>query len=162
MTMVAGAGLSMLGGVVAQILRNSQESRAWKRNVLVERMSHVRQFMAACLEFADLVCVPYQLEAGSTWSESDWRWWAQTMGDLGDRMQVLPAGGSSVVMYVDDGVLMTVLSKMAKLTATIWVWSRFPGRGMEIPSEVVERRDELRSLASEGQARIDRLVKKAR
>jgi hypothetical protein len=57
---------------------------------------------------------------------------------------------------------MTVLGKMAKVTATIWVWSRFPGRGMAIPSEVVDRRDELKEMASEGRARIDQLVKKAR
>jgi hypothetical protein len=160
--MVAGAGLSVLGGVVAQVLRNSQESRTWRRSVLAERMSHVSQFMSACLDFADLVCTPYQLGAEGTWGETDWQWWGRTMGELGERLQGLPAGGSSIVMYVDDHELMTVLGKMAKVTATIWVWSRFPGRGMAIPSEVVDRRDELKEMASEGRARIDQLVKKAR
>ena len=159
--MVAGAALSILGGVVAQLLSNAQESRTWKRDLHAERVSHVRQIIAGCLDFADLVSLPYQLEADTMWDEKEWRWWAQTISDLAHRFQIFPAGGSSIVMYVDDDKLMDLLREMAKLTVTIWIWSGFPARGLQIPGAVVDRRDDLRNLASDARARIDYLVKRA-
>ena len=158
---VVGGGATVLAAVLAVRHESSRERAERRRERRETRLDEVRKFMAACLDFADLVCTPYQLEAESTWGDSDWQWWAQTMGELEERFQGLPAGGSSIVVYLDDEEVMTVLRKMARLTARIWVWSRFPGRGLAIPSEVVQRRDELRQLASEAQARIEELVEKS-
>ena len=159
LAVVVGGSITLLGTLLANYLRYRAEKRDRKRERLSERMSEVRRFVMACLDFADTICLPLQL-MGEKWGEAEYDEWKEMVSDQAQLWARLPAGGSSVVVFVEDDQLMELLREIARLTARFYVYYRWLVAGRSVPDKAVSERDQLRDFAEEARSRMDELVDK--
>ena len=147
----------MLGTLLANYLRYRAEKRDRKRERLTERMSEVRRFVMACLDFADTICLPLQL-MGEKWGQAEYEGWKDMVSDQAQLWRRLPAGGCSVLIFVEDDQLMGLLTDIARLTARFYVYYRWLAAGRSVPDKAVSERDELRGIAAKARSRMDEMV----
>jgi len=159
LAIVIGGSITLLGTLLANYLRYRAEKRDRKRERLSERMSEVRRFVMACADFADTICLPLQL-MGEKWGEAEYEEWKEMVSDQAQSWRRLPAGGSSVVIFVEDDQLMGLLRDIARFTARFYVYYRWLVAGRWVPDKAVSERDELRSIAAKARSRMDELVDK--
>jgi len=152
-----GGAMALIGTVLAHRLAYRRERDEWGRERRRERLDPVRLFVMACLDFADSICLPLQLE-GERWSEAEYEDWKEIVADQAEGWRHLPSGGSSVVLFVDDDELMKLLRSIARLTARFYVYYRWLVSGRSVPHRAVKERERLRDLAAEARARMDALV----
>jgi hypothetical protein len=112
LTMVVGAALSILGGVVAQFLSYRFESRAWKKELAKERLEEIRQVALAQIGLAEAI----RGGIGSDWAAPDtdagYKVWLGAVDEWLEGVDSLPAGGAGVVAFTNDRELIDLAYSM--------------------------------------------------
>lgn len=128
--MVVGAALSILGGVLAQFLNYRFESRAWKRELMKERLEEVRRVALGQLGLARSTSIMLGREGTSPTTDSGRDLWADSMFRFLERAEVHPGVVAGLATFTDDQELRELLTAMQGPT----------GRVVEVYEEALRKR----------------------
>jgi hypothetical protein len=158
LTMVVGAALASLGGVLAQFLTYRLQSRAWEKDLTKERLGEVWRYVVSGLEFADWVCqVNRDLDGRITKSDLDA--WIKSGVLIKNRAAELPVRGTANIVAAGDRELKALLSEFIRAMDPFGTDTDSIRLKYRFPPQALAHREALVVAAESVFARIQNLLK---
>jgi hypothetical protein len=114
LTMVVGAALSILGGVLAQFLNYRFESRTWKKELAKERLEEIRRAALAQMGFVGVIRAGLGSNRGAPDTDVGYKVWLDSIAEWVETADDLPAAGAGVVAFTNDRELIDLADSMRK------------------------------------------------
>ena len=159
LTMLTGAALATLGGVLAQFLTYRLQSRTWRRDLLKQRLEEVWRCVAAALEFADWVCEVHRKADGRV-ATSDYEAWHRSLVLLEDRTKELPVFGTAALITAGDSQLSALLTNFMVPINSLTGHAHTLTKEHRFPEEALADREAAKKAAEKVFARIEDLLDK--
>jgi hypothetical protein len=155
-SVLIGGVLTLLGTLLANFLQFRTEQRRVKIEITKERLSEVRRYISACLEYVDLMSIPTTL--GPKGFEKDaFKEWMENVDANYQAWKNLPASGSARVLLVDDREILADLAEIDKFRVKFYAnYLNMIDRGTML--QLDDSREELKELATKVGKRLDKML----